>query len=50
MYQLVNSFLLLKPAMDVANIPDFYKLFNSSALEVNLIAFYDHHTGFAEVL
>ena len=34
MYPVLNSFLLLKPNMDVHNIPEFYKLFNSSAQEV----------------
>lgn len=34
MYSMMNAFLLLKPAMDTGNVPEFYKLFNSSALEV----------------
>ena len=34
MYQMVNSFLLLKPALDVGHVPEFYMLFNSSAFEV----------------
>ena len=34
MYGLLNAFLLLKPSLDVVNVPEFYKLFNSSALEV----------------
>ncbi|CAH1799014.1 unnamed protein product, partial [Owenia fusiformis] len=33
MYQQVYSFLLIKPSIDVTNIPEFYKFFNSSALE-----------------
>jgi len=35
MYMLINSFLLLKPSLDVQNIPEFFKLFNSSDLQVN---------------
>lgn len=33
MYSLINEFLLLKPAMDVANVPEFYKLFYATGLE-----------------
>ena len=40
MYRLVNGFMLLKPSMDIANVPEFYKLFNSSSFEVSLITFY----------
>ncbi|XP_061193615.1 nucleolar pre-ribosomal-associated protein 1-like [Saccostrea echinata] len=36
MYKMLNAFLLLKPAMDTGNVPEFYKLFNSSALEYKL--------------
>ncbi|XP_048767971.2 nucleolar pre-ribosomal-associated protein 1-like isoform X5 [Ostrea edulis] len=36
MYSMMNAFLLLKPAMDTGNVPEFYKLFNSSALEYKL--------------
>ena len=35
MYSVVNSFLLLKPNMDIMSVPEFYKLFNSSSLEVS---------------
>ena len=38
MYGLINGFLLLKPSLDVVNVPEFYKLFNSSAMEVNILA------------
>ena len=31
MYGPVNEFLLLKPSIDTADTPEFYKLFNSSA-------------------
>ena len=31
MYSPVNEFLLLKPSIDTTNVPEFYKLFNSSA-------------------
>ena len=34
MYGMVNSFLCLKPAVDVLNVPEFYKLFNSATAEV----------------
>ena len=34
MYQMVNGFLLLKPAIDTLNVPEFYKLFNSATVEV----------------
>ena len=37
MYGLLNSFLLLKPNLDVLSVPEFYKLFNSSAMEVILL-------------
>ncbi|XP_033740037.1 nucleolar pre-ribosomal-associated protein 1-like [Pecten maximus] len=33
MYKVMNYFLLLKPAMDITKVPEFYKLFNSSAFE-----------------
>ncbi|XP_052811297.1 nucleolar pre-ribosomal-associated protein 1-like [Mya arenaria] len=33
MYMIMNSFLLLKPRLDTQNIPEFFKLFNSSALQ-----------------
>ncbi|XP_076077212.1 nucleolar pre-ribosomal-associated protein 1-like [Mytilus galloprovincialis] len=33
MYQMINSFLYLKPTLDIYNVPEFYKLFNSSTLE-----------------
>ncbi|XP_069141915.1 nucleolar pre-ribosomal-associated protein 1-like [Argopecten irradians] len=33
MYKVLNYFLLLKPAMDITTVPEFYKLFNSSAFE-----------------
>ena len=36
MYQMVNSFLLVKPAIDVLNVPEFYKLFNSATAEVEI--------------
>ena len=39
MYSVLNSFILLKPNIDVLNIPEFYKLFNSSALEVSVSNF-----------
>ena len=38
MYGLINGFLLLKPSLDVVNVPEFYKLFNSSAMEVSILA------------
>ena len=31
MYQPINEFLLLKPGIDTGNVPEFYKLFSSSA-------------------
>jgi len=34
MYLMVCEFLLLKPSLDVANVPEFYKLFYSASLEV----------------
>jgi len=34
MYLVVCEFLLLKPSLDVANVPEFYKLFYSAKLEV----------------
>jgi len=34
MYLVVCEFLLLKPGLDIANVPEFYKLFYSSRLEV----------------
>jgi len=40
MYLVVCEFLLLKPDLDVANVPEFYKLFYSSSLEV-MICFTD---------
>ena len=36
MYAPINSFLLLKPSLDIADVPEFYKLFNSYAYEVSL--------------
>ncbi|XP_060065415.1 nucleolar pre-ribosomal-associated protein 1-like [Ylistrum balloti] len=36
MYKVMNYFLLLKPAMDITTVPEFYKLFNSSAFEFNV--------------
>ncbi|CAC5395757.1 URB1 [Mytilus coruscus] len=33
MYQMINTFLYLKPTLDIYNVPEFYKLFNSSTLE-----------------
>lgn len=38
-YRAINAFLLLKPKMDFANVPEFYKLFNSTELQVNTILF-----------
>jgi len=35
MYLVVCEFLLLKPSLDVANVPEFYKLFYSARLEVS---------------
>jgi hypothetical protein len=35
LYKPIMSFLLIKPAMDLANVPEFYKLFNSSSLQVS---------------
>jgi len=34
MYLVVCEFLLLKPSLDIANVPEFYKLFYSARLEV----------------
>jgi len=34
MYLVVCEFLLLKPSLDVTNVPEFYKLFYSARLEV----------------
>ncbi len=34
MYKPVMAFLLLKPTLDLTNVPEFYKLFNSSSLQV----------------
>ena len=34
MFSLVTSFVLLKPTLDLGNVPDFFKLFNSAAQEV----------------
>jgi len=34
MYLLICEFLLLKPSLDIANVPEFYKLFYSARLEV----------------
>lgn len=34
MYRMLNAFMLLKPAMDTGNVPEFYTFFNSSAVEV----------------
>ena len=34
MYLMICEFLLLKPSLDVANVPEFYKLFYSASLEV----------------
>ena len=42
MYGLINGFLLLKPSLDVVNVPEFYKLFNSSAMEVSINNFTNH--------
>lgn len=36
LYSPVVEFLLLKPSVDITNIPEFYKLFNSSAADVSL--------------
>ncbi|XP_052239266.1 nucleolar pre-ribosomal-associated protein 1-like isoform X2 [Dreissena polymorpha] len=33
MYMVINSFLLLKPSLDIQNVPEFFKLFNSSAFQ-----------------
>ena len=35
MYRIINTFLTLKPDMDISNVPEFYKLFRSSVLEVS---------------
>jgi hypothetical protein len=41
LYKPIMSFLLLKPTLDLTNVPEFYKLFNSSALQVfNFINIY----------
>jgi len=34
MYLVICEFLLLKPSLDIANVPEFYKLFYSAKLEV----------------
>ena len=34
LYSLLNSFLLCKPTVDMTNVPEFYKLFNSSSHQV----------------
>jgi len=34
MFLVVCEFLLLKPSLDVSNVPEFYKLFYSARLEV----------------
>lgn len=36
MYRMLNAFMLLKPAMDTGNVPEFYTFFNSSAVEVKV--------------
>ncbi|XP_078334635.1 nucleolar pre-ribosomal-associated protein 1-like isoform X1 [Crassostrea virginica] len=36
MYRMLNAFMLLKPAMDVGNVPEFYTFFNSSATEYKI--------------
>lgn len=36
MYVLVNQFMLIKPAIDLHNVPEFYKLFFSSSMEVSI--------------
>ena len=33
LYKPIVQFLLLKPALDLTNVPEFYKLFNSSSLQ-----------------
>jgi len=38
MYLVVCEFLLLKPSIDIANVPEFYKLFYSAKLEVTHLA------------
>ena len=35
LYKPIMSFLLIKPTIDLANVPEFYKLFNSSSLQVH---------------
>jgi len=37
MFLVVCEFLLLKPSLDVTNVPEFYKLFYSARLEVLLL-------------
>ena len=36
MYKPITSFLLLKPTLDLTNVAEFYKLFNSSALDYKI--------------
>uniref|UniRef100_K1PPI3 Nucleolar pre-ribosomal-associated protein 1 n=1 Tax=Magallana gigas TaxID=29159 RepID=K1PPI3_MAGGI len=36
MYRMLNAFMLLKPAMDTGNVPEFYTFFNSSAVEYKI--------------
>ncbi|XP_053396917.1 nucleolar pre-ribosomal-associated protein 1-like isoform X2 [Mercenaria mercenaria] len=36
MYTIINQFLLRKPTLDVGNIPEFFKLFNSSAMQYQM--------------
>jgi len=36
MYSILCEFLLLKPSIDLSDVPEFYKLFYSSRLEVKL--------------
>jgi len=37
MYLVICEFLLLKPGLDMGNVPEFYKLFYSSRLEVTFL-------------
>ena len=36
LYPVLNQFLLCKPTLNLDTVPEFYKLFNSSAIEVHL--------------
>jgi len=36
LYKPIISFLLLKPALDLTNVPEYYKLFNSSAINYKI--------------